>query len=79
MTEAPLVQVSGLKRVFDVSRPWLDRVIARESRQLLKAVDGVSFDIKRGETFALVGNPDRENRPSPEWSSVCCRRPLARF
>jgi peptide/nickel transport system ATP-binding protein len=55
MTEAPLVQVSGLKRVFDVSRPWLDRVIARESRQLLKAVDGVSFDIKRGETFALVG------------------------
>ena len=32
MTEL-LVQVSGLKRVFDVSRPWLDRVIAREGRQ----------------------------------------------
>jgi peptide/nickel transport system ATP-binding protein len=51
----PFVEVRDLKRVFDVSKPLLNRVIERSPRQFLKAVDGVSFDIKRGETFALVG------------------------
>jgi peptide/nickel transport system ATP-binding protein len=50
-----LVEVRDLRRVFDVSKPWLERTLARESRMLLKAVDGVSFSIQRGETFALVG------------------------
>ncbi len=52
---AALVQVHDLKRVFDVSKPWLNRVIERAPRQFLKAVDGVSFEIRKGETFALVG------------------------
>jgi peptide/nickel transport system ATP-binding protein len=55
MTEFPLVEVTDLRRTFDVSKPWLERTLARESRQLLKAVDGVSFHIRKGETFALVG------------------------
>jgi peptide/nickel transport system ATP-binding protein len=50
-----LVQVRDLKRAFDVSKPWLNRVIERSPMEFLKAVDGVSFEIKRGETFALVG------------------------
>ena len=52
---APLVQARDLAKTFDVSAPWLNRVIERRPRQLLHAVDGVSFDIARGQTLALVG------------------------
>ena len=54
MTE-PLLQIEGLWRRFDVSKPWLNRVIEREAPQFLTAVADVSFQIGRGETFALVG------------------------
>ncbi|WP_404417040.1 ABC transporter ATP-binding protein [Vreelandella aquamarina] len=50
-----LLAVDDLARHFDVSRPWLNRLIERADRQTLKAVDGVSFSIRRGETLALVG------------------------
>ena len=49
------LQVECLARVFDVSRPLLNRIIEREPRRFLTAVDGVAFSIPRGETFALVG------------------------
>ena len=52
---APFLSVSGLARHFDVSPPLLNRVIERRPRLALKAVDGVDFAIRRGETFALVG------------------------
>ncbi len=55
MHETPLVDVRGLSRTFDVSKPWLNRVIDGEPRQLLKAVQDVTFTIGRRETFALVG------------------------
>ena len=50
-----LLEVQDLHKDFDVSRPWLNRVIEGAPRQLLKAVDGVSFTINRGETLSLVG------------------------
>lgn len=53
--EPPLVEVRGLSRTFDVSKPWLNRILEREPRRLLKAVQDVSFTIGRRETFALVG------------------------
>jgi len=50
-----LVQVQELTKSFDVSPPWLNRVIERKPRLLLQAVDGVSFEIEKGQTLALVG------------------------
>jgi peptide/nickel transport system ATP-binding protein len=51
----PLLEVSNLSKDFDVSRPWLNRVIEHAPRQILRAVDGISFTINRGETLSLVG------------------------
>ncbi len=52
---APLLRLTGIGRDFDVSRPWLNRVIEGAPRQLLRAVDDVSLEVRRGETLALVG------------------------
>jgi len=51
----PLVRAHDLAKTFDVSAPWLNRVIERKPRALLHAVDGVGFEIARGQTLALVG------------------------
>ena len=51
----PLVQAQDLAKTFDVSAPWLNRVLEGKQRQLLHAVDGVSFEIQKGQTLALVG------------------------
>ena len=52
---APLVAVKGLVRRFDVSKPWLNRVIEREPKRFLTAVGGVDFEIPARSTYALVG------------------------
>ena len=52
---ASLIVADDLAKFFDVSAPWLTRVIERKPRQILKAVDGVSFAIEKGTTLALVG------------------------
>ena len=54
MTDA-LLTLNDVARTFDVSPPWLNRVLERKPRALLKAVDGVSLSIARGETLGLVG------------------------
>jgi peptide/nickel transport system ATP-binding protein len=55
VTENSYVEVKDLRRLFDVSKPWLNRVLEGGEKQYLKAVDGISFSIAKGETFALVG------------------------
>jgi oligopeptide transport system ATP-binding protein len=46
-----LVKVEGLKRYFPVTRG----IIFQRQVNAIKAVDGVSFEINRAETFGLVG------------------------
>ena len=55
MEEKPLLEVKGVSHSFDVSRPLLQRVLAREPRRFLRAVNNVSFDIQPGTTLSLVG------------------------
>ncbi|MGB7430847.1 MAG: ABC transporter ATP-binding protein [Ahrensia sp.] len=50
-----LVEIKNLTRTFDVSKPFLNRIIEREGKQFLRAVDNVSLSIRKGETYALVG------------------------
>jgi peptide/nickel transport system ATP-binding protein len=50
-----LVQAIGLGRSFDVSAPWLERVLSREGRRWLHAAADLDFEIERGRTLGLVG------------------------
>ncbi len=50
-----ILEVDALERQFDVSAPWLNRMLERKPRRTLRAVDGVDFVIQRGQTLALVG------------------------
>jgi peptide/nickel transport system ATP-binding protein len=49
------VTAHQLTRHFDMSDPWIVRQITGRQKQILTAVDQVSFSIKKGETYALVG------------------------
>ncbi|MFS8523225.1 MAG: dipeptide ABC transporter ATP-binding protein [Limnochordales bacterium] len=49
--ETPLLQVKNLVKHFPITRG----VVFSRQVGAVKAVDGVSFDIKRGETLGLVG------------------------
>ena len=51
----PFIQLKNVSKTFDVSAPWLNRVIERKPQSFLHAVSDLSFDIQRGETLALVG------------------------
>ncbi len=48
--EEPLVRVQGLRKHFQLRSGWF-----RRKAETLRAVDGVSFHLDRGETLGLVG------------------------
>src|SRR5579859_172661 len=50
-----LLEIDDLGIGFDVSAPLVTRLLTGQGRKIQKAVDGVTFTIERGQTFALVG------------------------
>jgi peptide/nickel transport system ATP-binding protein len=50
-----MLELRDAARYFDVSRPWLQRVIAGEGKRLLRAVDGLNLSVPKGTTLSLVG------------------------
>ncbi|MEW6566559.1 MAG: ABC transporter ATP-binding protein [Chloroflexota bacterium] len=51
---ASLVEVQGLRKWFPVQKSFLERLVTGQ-RQFVHAVDGVDFEIRRGEVFGLAG------------------------
>ena len=49
-----LVKIENLKKWYPVQKSFLDQVLAGR-KDFVRAVDGVSFEIKRGEVFGLAG------------------------
>ncbi|NIS81857.1 MAG: ATP-binding cassette domain-containing protein [Anaerolineales bacterium] len=54
MSDQTLVQVRGLKKWFPVQRSFIERLLTRQ-REFIHAVDGIDFEILRGEVLGLVG------------------------
>ncbi|MFM8205475.1 MAG: ATP-binding cassette domain-containing protein, partial [Actinomycetales bacterium] len=49
---SPILEIKGLKKHFPVRKRGLAR---KGEEQLVKAVDGIDFDLHKGETLGLVG------------------------
>lgn len=50
-----LIEIKNLTRVFDVSKPLLNRIVERLPKALLTAVSDVSFEVEERSVYALVG------------------------
>lgn len=46
----PIIQVENLHRCYSVYRSWI-----RRKKELVHAVNGISFEVQRGEIFGLLG------------------------
>ncbi|MFO6463397.1 ABC transporter ATP-binding protein [Jannaschia sp. KMU-145] len=59
MTDAPILEVRDLTKVFDAGMGLIGRALARlglaKRRAGVRAVDGVSFTMRRGEVLGVVG------------------------
>lgn len=54
MKSVPIVELQNVRKYFDVKRDIIQRITSR-TKQHIKAVDGITFSIQRGEVFGLVG------------------------
>jgi oligopeptide/dipeptide ABC transporter ATP-binding protein len=52
--EPALLEVRGLTKTFALHRPMLD-ALARKPRLFVHALNGISFEVRRGETLGIVG------------------------
>ena len=54
MSEA-LVRFEGVRKWFPVTKGLIANLMARGEKQNVRAVDGITFEIRRGEVFGLAG------------------------
>ena len=54
LTNSPLLTVTNLQQHYSLESNLLDQLLSR-NRQVIKAVDGVSLELERGEILGLVG------------------------
>ncbi len=52
---APFLRIENLSHEFPVHRSFVDRIIRREQKTAIKAVNNVSMRVQQGECYALVG------------------------
>ena len=50
-----IIRSENLKKWFEVRESFLSSLLRSQSKNFIKAVDGISIDIKEGEIFAIVG------------------------
>ncbi|KAB2886422.1 MAG: ABC transporter ATP-binding protein [Albidovulum sp.] len=51
----PILSVTHVSKQFDVSAPWLNRVLERKPKLFVNAVNDISFSIPRGSCLSIVG------------------------
>jgi peptide/nickel transport system ATP-binding protein len=54
LSQAEILQVEHLRKYFPVEKGFLERMLTR-SRRFVRAVDDVSFSVRKGEVFTLAG------------------------
>ena len=54
MSQSEILKVEHLKKYFPVEKSFLEKLLTR-TKSFVKAVDDVSFSIRRGEVFTLAG------------------------
>ena len=72
MSEEVLLEVKDLKMYFENRKGLLGKQI-----EYVKAVDGVSFTINKGETIGLVGESGCGKNPPPATPSCAFTSPLS--